>query len=366
MNIVWVPPISTEDLSALSSLLRNDTPIVSMLDDFRDGSWEVFFDEHVGHGTEFFAHLDANFLSHLLRLFCASSLSEHSRQAAAVMCLAIVFEMQVNPTFATHEYAFSGKDAPDPRLAGFYHLNNLHPQQLADFALGREHGILPEMKDLPPTQHEGTHRQYLRTRGLTYASLLKIVELHRCTEGLSESNTLSKRFKRAEALLDWMYHEFLFCGTPLFIADQLWGQNRTKTVLKGIDTCDAGTVLSMCENASWDLVLAENWAESESNRKPGDPFHLIFTFDRALQNLAGQLLVKNPKQQSLCLDEVIYEKYSRSWPEDMAVLLADRYLRYQRTLDSQERVWNTDSRPQNDEYISSLEQSLCASLSCTM
>ena len=166
--------------------------------------------------------------------------------------------MHVNPTFATHEYAFSGKDEPDPRLAAFYYLNNLHPQQLADFALGREHRTLPNMNDLSPTKHKGTHRQYLRARGLTYASLLQIVKLHRCTEKLSESNTLQMRFNRAVALLDWMYNDFLFCGTPLFVADQLWGQHRTKTVLKKIDSCDASTVLSICKNASWDLVLAEN------------------------------------------------------------------------------------------------------------
>lgn len=48
----------------------------------------------------------------------------------------------------------------------------------------------------------------------------------------------------------------------------------------------------MCQNAAWDLVLAENWAESEGKRNPGDPFYLIFTFDKVLRQVAGELLAK--------------------------------------------------------------------------
>ena len=361
MNVVWIPPVALEDLDAISSLLREDPPIVSTLADFGNGQWEEFFHEHVQHGTEFYAHLDANFLSQLLRVFSPTPLSKHTRQAVSLMCLAVTFDMKVNPTFATHEYAFTGADPPDPRLAAFYHLDNLHPQRLADIALGRERGQFPSTEDLPPTIHENTHRQHLRMRGLTYASLLKIVELHRCTRGASDDDRLVDRFARAEALLDWMYHDFLFCGSPLFVTDQLWGHRRVKTVLKGIDTCDAGSVLAMCQNASWDLLLAENWAESESSREPRDPIHLVLTFDKALRDLAHQLLVK-PDEQNVPQEQVILEKYRRSWPADMAASLAERYLRYQRTLDSPLRAWNSSKRPESADFIAYLERCVCDGL----
>ena len=343
-------------------MLRASPGIVSLLDDFGSGSWERLFREHVVHGTEFYAHLDANFLSYLLSLFSPAPLTDHARQAAAMMCLAISFDMKVNPTFATHEYAFTGTDAPDPRLAGFYYLDNLNPQQLADIALGRQpQHRLPMLDELPTTKHEGTHRQHLRMWGLAYASMLKIMELHRCTSDLSGRNNLLNRVQRAEALLDWMYHGFVFCGSPLRVADQLWGRYREKTVLKGIDTCDASNVLAMCKNAAWDIVLAENWAGSESKREPGDPIHLIFTFDKVLRELATQLLV-TPELQSLSASEVVLEKYRRSWPDKMAASLTEHYLRYESTLNSPLRVWNSDNRPATSEFIDALEQHICAGL----
>ena len=69
MNVLWVPPVNADDLDQLSALLRDKPPIVSTLPEFGNGEWEEFFHEHVRHGTDFYAHLDANFLSHLLRVF---------------------------------------------------------------------------------------------------------------------------------------------------------------------------------------------------------------------------------------------------------------------------------------------------------
>lgn len=361
MNVVWVPPVNTDDLDQLSALLRGKPPIVSTLPDFGNGEWEEFFHEHVRHGTEFFAHLDANFLSQLLRVFTSGPLSQPTKEAAALMCLAITFDMKVNPTFASHEYAYTGSDDPDIRLAAFYHLDNLHPQQLADMALGRGRKPLPAPATLPRTKHDKTHQQRLRMWGLTYASLLKIVELHRCTPGLSEKRDLATRHARAAALLDWMYDDFLFCASPLLVADQLWGSSRVRTVLKGIDQCDKNTVIPMCQNAAWDLVLAENWAESEGKRNPGDPFHLIFTFDKVLRQVAGELLAK-PGDASLTPAQWVRNKYARSWPSAMASSLAKRYLAYEADLESPKRGWFQDDRPTNKEFIEDLERRVCGSL----
>jgi hypothetical protein len=355
MNVVWVPPVDTHDLDQLSALLSAKPPIVSTLPDFGSGEWREFFHEHVRHGTEFFAHLDANFLSQLLRVFTPGQLPLPTRQAAALMCLAITFDIKVNPTFATHEYAFTGSDDPDSRLAAFYFLDNLPPQQLADMALGRKSGLLPEPSTLPRTKHGNRHQERLRMWGLTYTSLLKIVELHCCTPRLSGKHDIATRHARASTLLDWMYGEFLFCGSLLVVADQLWGSRRMKTVLKGIDHCDRDTVLPMCQNAAWDLVLAENWAESEGKREPGDPFHLVFTFDKALRQVAGELLVK-PSEAGLDPEQWVHRKYERSWPQAMADSLAKRYLSYQANLDSPKRRWLQKTRPTNEEFVGNMER----------
>lgn len=362
MNVLWAPPVNIQDLSDLSALLRDKPPIVSTLPDFGNGQWEAFFHEHVRHGTEFFVHLDANCLSYLLQLFSNDGLTDRAQQAAAMMCFAITFDMKVNPTFATHEYAFTGRNDPDLRLAAFYYINNLHPQRLADAALGRWSGQgLPMIDTMPATKYDGTHRQHLRMHGLAYASLLRIVELHRCIDGVTRKADLTARVRRAEALLDWMFHDFLFCGAPVVVADQLWGQRRQKTVIKGIDTCNASNVLDVCRNAAWDLVLAENWAEAEGKRQPGDPIHLIFTFDRVLQDLAGHLLVK-PHQKSQPRRQQILQKYCRNWPDRIAASLTDRYLDYESKLDSPTRTWNSDDRPSNSEFVADLEQRVVSGL----
>ena len=362
MNIVWKPPVNFDDLNSISDMLRASPCIVATFDDFSGSDWKQFFFQHFEHGTDFYAHLDANFLSQLLRLFTKKEVSGDARVAAGLMSFAITFEMKVNPTFATHEYAFTGNDEPDTRLAGFYQIDNLHPQYLADIALGRcLTGNLPPLNDLAATRHHVTHRQHLRAYGLAYACLLKIVELHRFC-GTGRSNDLSVRSLRAQALLDWMYHDYLFCASPLVIADQLWGTSRQKTVLKKIDSCDASNVLSMCKNAAWDLTLAENWANYESKRNPGDAFHLIFSFDSVLRELAQHLLIK-PHQQSLTTAETIRQKYGHFWPEQVAEALAAKYLGYEATLEAPDRLWNTNERPTNKDFIAELENRLCEQLS---
>lgn len=356
--VIGNSPVDKDDLDRLSELLRAEPPIVSALQDFSNGDWREFFHEHVRHGTEFVVSLDANFMSHLLRVFSPGSLPDLSRHAAALMSLAIAFNMKVNPTFASHEYAFTGNGDADVRLAAFYFLNNMHPQRLADIALGRMRGWLPDPESLPCTQFKGTHRERLRTWGLTYTSLLKIVELHRCTPALSQKRDLRTRFARVESLLDWMYSEFFLCNSPLVVADQLWGKTRMKTILKGIDSCDRTTVIPICQNAAWDLVLAENWALSEGNRAPGDPIHLIFSFDKVLRGLAGELLVKHNEVQ-YGKEYWVTRRYEKSWPADMAAGLASRYLAYEADSDSPIRQCNRKDKPSNDAITAELEDRLC-------
>jgi hypothetical protein len=354
MNVVWAAPVSFDDLDAISSMLSKSPSIVAAWDDFCSGDWKEFFQECEIEGTEFYVHLDANFLSQLLRLFSGSKITDQTKVACALMCLAIVFDMKMNPTFATHEYAFTGSDPPDPRLAGFNFINNLHPQVLADIALGRAHNALfPRLASLPPTKHVGTHRQRLRMDGIVYASLLKVAAIDRRL--LMTQRTLAQRAKRAEQLQDWMFHEFLFCSGPLKIGDQLWGQHRQKTVLKGIERCDASNVLQTVRNATWDLVLAENWAESEAKRKPGEPFHLIFSFDRAVRTLASRMLMK-PVDRHLSREALVLKDHRSCWPAPIARSLASRYLDYERNLGSPNRLWNSPRRPNPSDVVDDLER----------
>ena len=128
--------------------------IVSCIPEFRSGRWLDFIDDQIQFGTEYYAHIDANFLARLMEFSNDKPTTKLERLTAATMCLAICANMKVNPTFATHEYAFSGSLEPDDRLAYFYFLDNTHPQLLADLALGRIQTI--QHKHLDRTAHFGS------------------------------------------------------------------------------------------------------------------------------------------------------------------------------------------------------------------
>ena len=79
---------------------------MSAIPELREGDWTLFAREHAIHDVHFLITIDSNFMISLLNLFRhRKSLSHTDRRAAAMMAIAIMFDMTVNPTVAAYEYA---------------------------------------------------------------------------------------------------------------------------------------------------------------------------------------------------------------------------------------------------------------------
>lgn len=307
----WRPPIPMHDVELLQRITETSNAIVSDLPEFRTGSWEHYVDE-LRHGAGgFFVHIDANFLSRLVEMVDRPSpVSGIHRQVAALMCLAICCDMKINPTHATHEYAFTGEYDPDRRLALFYYVDNLHPHVFSDFALGRIRQLGDQRQiSTESTQHDGTHKEYLRGFGLVRICLLKVMEIH--TRPRSQKLPISDRVAFVRELMDWMFNDFLCCAEVLLVAHGLWGRNSNKCVIRRPNSLDIGTIERSIENAAWDLSLALTWADFNRKRAIDDPIHLIFSLDKPLVNLCHHL-VGSPEQS---IEEATLQIVREYWPE---------------------------------------------------
>lgn len=316
-TIIWKPPIDIHDLALLEEMTSESNCIVSCIPEFRSGRWLDFIDDQIQFGTEYYAHIDANFLARLMEFSNDKPTTKLERLTAATMCLAICANMKVNPTFATHEYAFSGSLEPDDRLAYFYFLDNTHPQLLADLALGRIQTI--QHKHLDRTAHFGKHKERIQFFGLVHLPLLKLMEIQTNSPSVngSESRLASAKIKE---LMQWMFDDFLLVGSVIMLGHELWGRRAIKSLISSPNSTEPEKILRSVENAAWDLVLVLNWAEFENKRNPkdGDPVNLIFTHDQALARIA---LASMGDAGSKDVDKQYVAELEEMWPCDVAAEL---------------------------------------------
>ena len=91
------------------------------------------------HSVKFIAHIDHNFLTTLLCLTNPDRVNPQSvHLASAIMALTISFGFTINPTHATIEYGISADGDAADKLFLFYCLNDIHPSEYADIALGKK------------------------------------------------------------------------------------------------------------------------------------------------------------------------------------------------------------------------------------
>jgi hypothetical protein len=363
----WQSPLPFDDLHALSSYLSKHPGIVSSFPNLRTGQWQHFSAECIKGTSSFIAHIDSNFLGHLLSIFSRDRCSKEARSVAAVMAFAITFDIKINPNFATHEYAMSGgQDDPDSRLAKFYQVDNLHPKLYADIALGRRRNLTSFCNSKPKfTKHRDTFNKPLKGHNFVKTCLLKVVAIHTNPANRGKEKPEHK-IQRLLELLDWMFYDFLLCGPVFTTAELLWGSNSNKTVLKLSPNDKYGDLINKVENATWDLNLAMNWSESESKRRPHiDPIYLLFTRDRALEQLAQMLLAPptlTPYKQSE-LNDFIEQQIRLTWPVNLANRVLNRYKDYENRLDSSDRKWNNEgARPTTETIQTELQQEIFKNL----
>ena len=331
MNVIWKPPIAFDDLDELSELVAKDSPIVSAWDELSSGDWKSFYKDCIVHDDDYLVYLDSNVLSHLISMYDGAKPNMRMRQSAALMAISIVFDFKVNPTIASHEYALTGSNPPNQRLAAFYAIDNLHPALLSDYALGRVDSLcLIQRSDLPSSQHRGKLDVPITGHAFYRTCLLKVIALQ--TDNSFTGHKIKDRAKRYRALVDWMYYEFGFSNAVLAIANQFWGQRRGQSVLKISQTTDPDKLMAACENATWDVVVVESWSKSENDRNPGDRMNLLYTFDKALASVGRELLAK-PRQGVDNTQEDAERILKTHWPARIAKELSQYVNNLQDKLD---------------------------------
>ena len=138
-NVFISLPFPVADLDELSQLIGDAGGIVAATDALSAGSWQAIAEDLALRGTRFTAHVDSDFVVRLLRLHSGRviRLTNEDLAVAALMALAIGFDMQVNPTHAIHEYACTAEGDSEERLARFYFANNVDPNMYVNIALRR-------------------------------------------------------------------------------------------------------------------------------------------------------------------------------------------------------------------------------------
>lgn len=353
MNAYFTLPVSLPDLDQLSEMIRESASIVSLWDEFAEGDWRAFADEVVVKGSTIYAHLDTNVLSYLVDVFDGRNPNEMRRLAASLMSLAVCFDMKVNPTVAIHEYAMTGRDEPDERLAAFYAIDNTHPQVLADYALGRIGSLGFSSRDkMAPTQHRGNLATPIRGDAFYTALVYKVAALHFAPR--FKGMRVGARVKRFRELIDWMFYELGFSAAVVQAAAQLWGDQSRKSAIKLSANADSAKFFRKLRNSIWDIVALESWAEAERERQSGDPMHLLFTADQALAQLGPPLFARYDETPI----ENVIRTFGLHWSSEHVVPIAERYLDYQQRADDPSRRNRQDLAAVTAELQSEIESYL--------
>lgn len=360
-SVSWNAPLNLEDFDAAAQLIRERGGIVSVFAEHRSGDWKAFFEDRIVHGTEFFAHIDSNFLSKLLQLFQKQEpVPDQCRQVAAIMALVITFDIPINPTCAVHEYALTTKDDPVQRLAGFDIANNVSPMDYADIVCRRSHCI-PASNPAVPKRSPADLATRIKGYGATYIALLKLLTIHTRAEN-QPAPKIDSRISLFTELLDWMFHDFFFIGPVLLVAHEVFGQSGKPLVLKGVNTRNADSLIASTRNAAWDLVLARVWSEYEGARRPHiDPIHLLFTLDQPLARLTLRLLHLN-RDGNESFEDAQLKLIREFWPEPAAQKIFSHYSQLMRRLDDPVRAQNRESPYDPDELEKSLEAEVRSNL----
>lgn len=324
--VAWQPPISPSDANRLSRIIRDSGGIVSAIPELRGADWTLIAREHTVHNVNFLVTIDSNFMISLLNLFQhRKSVSQTDRRAAALMALATMFNMQVNPTVAAHEYAKTAEGDPRSVLAEFRHADDLHPQAYADVALGRvtclQAASQAEMKywlkkesPVPPVTVKGYN--------LHYTAILGMLTIH--TDPTMGPRTVQGQKKRMLRFLEWMHADFIFVGYATILASFLWGNGRVSSLLHNPNTKDPQKLLANAKNTVWDLSFAHTWAKGEIERagRPGVPVNLLFTMDQGLALIADRLIQNGNLPDAARKDQFLHQ-LTEFWPERDAAEIAD-------------------------------------------
>ncbi len=353
----WRPPIPPADVIRLSRIIEESGGITSAIPELRSGDWETFATEQGVHGTQFLVHIDQNFMIALRDLKKQKPISAMRRRVAALMAFAIMFDMQIDPRIAMHEYAFTAKGEPSTHLAMFrFAYQNIHPQTYADFALDRI-SQLPVMSDLDLHQclkEEPVPSSPVSGYAAHYTGILGMLAIH--TDPKIGPMNLRGRKKRLLTFLKWMRDDFIFVACVTTLASHLWGKGQASKLLKYQDTRNAEKLLKSAKNTAWDFTLICNWAKMEKGRarQADAPITFLFTLDRGLAELATEHLMIDDLSLTARRRHNV-RRLCKHWSDADAIKIADIEFEYESQKDDPSRKVR---QPLWHEYVSSLPPQL--------
>ena len=278
----WVP-IDPGDLRALSESLRKRdvfTPSFHMIEvDRYDPA--VYRHQAARFGASTALLVDRNVVSRLVDIVHGQQPTEEHRLAAAVLAFAQCAAIDIEPSIALYELAFTqGQQAALDELSAFRTADSVHPGYWTEIALGRTDtiGELQDRASVRASEQAVDFVVSLRRWRRNYVMALKIAELE-----LRVGSAVS----RMSQLLRWMYDDFLLGGPALALAAHyLAPQSNRKRLLKGLRSPDRERAISGVRNAAWDLTLIGEWANYVQRQETDARLVLLSSFDQGLHKLS--------------------------------------------------------------------------------
>lgn len=224
---------------------------------------------------------DRNVTSRFARIAKGAEADEQMRLVAAIMAFAQCLEIQIEPSVAFHELAYTqGNASANEELAWFRASDNGKPQRWIDYALGRITCLPGPYQPHAVAEHDLIYPLHRWRRN--YAAALKIGGLE--LDGLPP-------LQRIFGLLDWMEHDFIVAGPAAIMACLYFAPNSPprKGLLKQLKSADRERGIAGTRNAAWDVTYLSDFVRRVNDTSDGSVRYLFASLDKSLQRLAGAL-----------------------------------------------------------------------------
>ncbi|MDM8359661.1 hypothetical protein [Pandoraea communis] len=253
--------------------------------DYPDSNSEVYLFEHylydrLVEGVQTVLLPDRNIVSRVAQVARGEPLDGQRKKAAAVLAFAQCLDIQVEPSIAFHELAFSqGNSAALNELAWFRAADNSAHQRWIAAGLGRTGNTVPLASPLP-TEYFDLAKPLVRWRR-NYIAALKMGEL--------ELNANLSPFEKVSTLLEWMRDDFILAGPAAVLAFLYFAPNSPprRGLLKSLRSDDRQAALAGAKNAAWDITYLSDFAQriNEAGESPSTRY-ILATLDQRLRDLA--------------------------------------------------------------------------------
>ena len=305
--IIYDLPFDAPTLHEIEDIVRQAAPIVSPSSRFDQYSFLEYAKERDIHNSQFHALFDLNVTLNVQRLARLKNADQSMKETAALLSLLIITDTLFEISFGMIEYAQINSESSACEVINLFHVaDNVAPNLYADIALNRKSRLLesdlPEIEDshasFSPVLHYNWHMHYMGLLGLVVLSK-------------GPGRPVDKVCK----YLEWMWSDFAF-SAPCILFSLIYLSSKTfKGMFKDIGSGKPDLVLNGIRNAAWDLATAHYWSSRVTEAVGSGSIWIFCTFDKALREIATNLLTDCDEQYDL---EHISSFVSSYWSSERA------------------------------------------------